>query len=131
MRLPLNLLDKDFGKELNLTFRDKNFLRRRRMYPFLFGRSPFKNIIVESPFCRHAFGGREFYLINTDPYHDYRVTLRLHWQQGSEEGEVYMNIISKAGSKIFLGCEASPTFPAVFRAWEVVSEVVLSTCWVE
>ncbi|NPA43756.1 MAG: hypothetical protein GXO27_06995 [Chlorobi bacterium] len=128
LRLPL--FDKNFGKEAPLTWRDRMLIRRREFIPYLYGNPAFKHMIVDSPFCPHPFGMREFHLINTDPEHDYKVTLRLTWEQGTRRGEAYVTLVSRAGSKIYLGCEAAPTLPVLRRKWEVVAETVISTCWV-
>jgi len=121
--------DPQFGKEFPLNLQDKWLIRRRKLYPFLFP-GKFKNIITVSPYCDNPFGMREFYLMNTDPHHDYRVTLKMSWQQGLDEGEIFVTLVSKAGTKTGLGCESSATFPSLHRVWEVVAETVISTCWV-
>jgi len=127
----LPLFDPLFGKESPLTWRDVQALRRQSFLSLedAAGRR-FKNVIIDHPFCRTPFGRREFFLVNTDPEHDYRVTLRLHWEWGIHEGEAYVNVVAGAGSKISLGCEAANTFPVLVRKWEVVGETVISQCWI-
>jgi len=122
------LIDNNFGKEYPLSFHDKMFIRRRRLLPSLFFDHNFHNIIIPSPYCHTPFGKREFFVVNTDHFNDYRVTLRLNWRQGSDEGISYTTLVVRAGAKVSLGCENSSTLPMLHRSWEVVGEVAISCC---
>src|SRR5690348_10160556 len=46
----------------------------------------FRNVILSGGSCGFANGGRLEFLVNTDPYHRYRVTVRISWRQGINEG---------------------------------------------
>jgi hypothetical protein len=116
-------MDNHFGKSYPLTANDLEVVRRK-MLSNLRELKPtrFKNMIGASPYCESPFGNREFFLINTDPYYAYEVTLEMHWRSGTDEGVEYITKHIEAGRKISLGCEQTSTFPPTIYGWKVVGE---------
>lgn len=87
-------------------------------------RVAFKNIITSKDRCGFASSGTLNYLLNTDPYRRFTVTVRTYWTRGIDRGEFDKLYPINAGQKILLGCTESSVIPVTSYRRVVVGEVV-------
>ncbi len=88
-------------------------------------RSSFRNVITYSGSCGFASGGSNQYLVNTDQYNRYRVTVRIRWTRGIDSGEQDRIFNINAGGKTYLGCTDAGDNPITRYDRRVVGEQII------
>ncbi|MFD1257031.1 hypothetical protein ACFQ3S_09505 [Mucilaginibacter terrae] len=123
----VKLLDPDFGSATSLSSADEEFITAAETQPDHEAEAVkpvFKNKIVFQGNCGFAMGGQFAYVLNTDKFNAYRVTVKNAYRCGIDYGELYTTVDVSAGGKISLSCTDSGYIPVTYYTYTVEGEQI-------
>ncbi len=122
----------DFGKTMPLRKKDKEVISLfQDEYEKLSDNKKkvtFRNIIQSDRSCGFAGSGRIDNILNTDPKHRYRVTVRTTWRNYLHSGQYDEVVKMEAGERKILGCTCTGMIPTTNYSRQIVGESDLGPC---
>jgi len=79
-------------------------------------------MIVAQGYCGVAKSSPLYFLINNNPQHSVRVTVRTFWKSGIDSGQNDRVHVLPPGGRMSLGCGDSGNIPTSFYQFQVVGE---------
>ncbi|PQJ19924.1 hypothetical protein [Tenacibaculum sp. SG-28] len=85
----------------------------------------FRNALVHTGEVGFAKGGTKQYIVNTDTFHSYRVTMKVQWRCGRDSGSYFVTQTVSNGEIKFVGCTDSGILPTTYYNREIIKEKVI------